>query len=270
MHHQQRVCKMVVSWTVCKRGRLLQTLLSVGPRLLVQVALLAAFLYFFGFPAVARFAKKGVMVVETSKDTNGIPIPAITVSAMGQISGDTCFHRNASIEDCLEDNTLKKSDILKGNAILGMKRQKKINLTKELVTEDFTSTWDGRYYTLRLPFNIGPDDNQDQIFLGFIVEKNYFASWNCIVQNFPEYFSEFPEYFSEFPRVFFRIFLEYCLNHKIKLTEDLFVLVVCSIFPNIPQYFSEIFVVFFWIFWTFLTCGVFFQFCPTKRWEPGC
>ena len=111
------------------------------------------------------------MVVETSKDTNGIPIPAITVSAMGQISGDTCFHRNASIEDCLEENTLYKSDILKGNAILGMKRQKKINLTKELVTEDFTSTWDGRYYTLRLPFKIGPDDNQDQFFLGFIVGK---------------------------------------------------------------------------------------------------
>ena len=165
------------------------------------------------------------MVVQTSKDTNGIPIPAITVSAMGQISADTCFHRNASIEDCLEDNTLKKSDILKGNAILGMKRQKNINLTKELVTEDFTSTWDGRYYTLRLPFNIGPDDNQDQIFLGFIVEKNNFASWNCIVQNFPEHFFRIS-------RVFFRIsqsiFLEYCLNHKIKLTEDLFVLVVCT------------------------------------------
>ena len=261
---------MVVSWTVCKRGRLLQTLLSVGPRLLVQVALLAAFLYFFGFPAVARFAKKGVMVVETSKDTNGIPIPAITVSAMGQISGDTCFHRNASIEDCLEDNTLKKSDILKGNnAILGMKRQKKIILTKELVTEDFTSTWDGRYYTLRLPFNIGPDDNQDQIFLGFIVEKNYFASWNCIVQNFPEYFSEFPEYFSEFPRVFFRIFLEYCLNHKIKLTEDLFVLVVCSIFPNIPQYFSEIFVVFFLDFLDFSNLWSIFSILSNKKMGTG-
>ena len=131
------------------------------------------------------------MVVQTSKDTNGIPIPAITVSAMGQISPDTCFHRIASIEDCLEDNTLKKSDILKGNAILGMKRQKNINLTKELVTEDFTSTWDGRYYTLRLPFNIGPDDNQDQIFLGFIVEKKLF----CLLEL----------YCSEFPRVFFRI-----------------------------------------------------------------
>ena len=55
--------------------------------MLVQVALLAAFLYFFGFPAVARFAKKGVMVVETSKDTNGIPIPAISLAAVGQITG---------------------------------------------------------------------------------------------------------------------------------------------------------------------------------------
>ena len=161
----------------------MQTLLSVGPRLLVQVFLLTAFLYFFGFPAVARFAKKGVMVVETSKDTSGIPIPAITVSAMGQISGDTCFHRNASIEDCLEENTLYKSDILKGNAILGMKRQKKINLTKELVTEDFTSTWAGRYFTLRLPFKIGPDSNQDQFYLGLNTNLTY-----TVFVHDPEYF----------------------------------------------------------------------------------
>ena len=42
-----------------------QTLITLGPRILVQVVLLTTFLYFFGFPAVARFAKKEVMVVET-------------------------------------------------------------------------------------------------------------------------------------------------------------------------------------------------------------
>ena len=155
-------------WSLLKQ-RLRDTLVSVGPRLIVQVCLLAAFLYFFGFPAVARFAKKGVVVVETEKDTDGIPFPAITLSAVAQITNDTCFNKNESIEDCIEKNTINCSDILKPS-VLGFRRQKEIDFTKDL-TEDFTSTWDGRYYTLRLPFKIGPDDNQDQFFLGFIVGK---------------------------------------------------------------------------------------------------
>ena len=74
-----------------------------APRLIVQVSLLIAFLHFFGVPAIARFARKGVVVVETARDTDGIPIPAITLAAFGQITDDACFHKNASIEDCFEN-----------------------------------------------------------------------------------------------------------------------------------------------------------------------
>ena len=172
---------MVSSWTVCKK-EWLQTLISLGPRLLVQVSLLAAFLYFFGFPAVARFSKKGVMVVETSKDTNGIPIPAITVSAMGQISGDTCFHRNASIEDCLEENTLNRSDLLK-NVVLGFHNREKIELRQEFLSEDFTSVWAGRYFTLNLPLKIGPNYSKDQLF--FSLHSN--LTFTVFVHD-PDYF----------------------------------------------------------------------------------
>ena len=161
----------------------LQTLISLGPRLVVQLILFVAFLYFFGFPAVGRFTKKGVMVVETSKDTNGIPIPAITLAAVGQITNDTCFHQNASIDVCLEENTLNRSDILKGNAILGFTRQKEINLTQEFLTEAFTSTWAGRYYTLSLPLKIGPDSYQDQLFLALNTNLTY-----TVFVHDPEYF----------------------------------------------------------------------------------
>ena len=169
-------------WTILKR-RLQKTLFSMqAPRLIVQVSLLIAFLHFFGIPAIARFAKKGVVVVETARDTDGIPIPAITLAAFGQITDDACFHKNASIEDCFEKNTLNRSDILK-SVILGYSRQQKINLTQEILTEDFTTSWVGRFFTLNLPLKIGPNDWEDQIFLGL----NTNLTCTVFVHD-PEYF----------------------------------------------------------------------------------
>ena len=115
-----------------------QRWISLGPRLMVQVLLLATFLYFFGFLAVTRFERNDVIVVQTTKDTNGIPIPAISLAAVGQIIGDTCFQTNASIEDCIEQNTINRSQILK-RVFVGYKRMRKINLTPEILSEDFTS-----------------------------------------------------------------------------------------------------------------------------------
>ena len=175
-----RPCWPLWPWPLLKQ-RLRDTLVSVGPRLIVQLCLLAAFLYFFGFPAVARFAKKGVVVVETEKDTDGIPFPAITLSAVAQITNDTCFNNNESIEDCIEANTLNCSDILKPS-VLGFRRQKEIDFTKDL-TEDFTSTWAGRYFTLRLPINIGPNPDEYQLYLG--LNKN--LTFYVFVHD-PDYF----------------------------------------------------------------------------------
>ena len=163
--HQQIVTGMggCLYWTMWK-PRWQETLVFLAPRLIVQLFLLAAFLHFFGFPAVARFAKKCVMVVETEKDTDGIPFPALTLVSVGQITDDTCFWKNESIEDCIEENTLNLSDIIKSSH-LGFTRQKKISLTQEFVREDFTSVWAGRYYTLNLPMKIGPNSTY-QFFLG--------------------------------------------------------------------------------------------------------
>ena len=48
-------------------------------RLLLQILLVTTFLNFFGLPAIKKYQRKEVMVVETSKDTDGIPLPAITL-----------------------------------------------------------------------------------------------------------------------------------------------------------------------------------------------
>ena len=149
-----------------------QTLITLGPRILVQVVLLTTFLYFFGFPAVERFSKKEVMVVETTKDTRGIPSPAITIAVVNQIKNDSCFDTDASIEHCLERDTLNRSEVLR-RVIIGWRRKKEINLTQENLREDFTLNYAGRYFTLDLPMKIGPDYHEDELFLELNTNQTY-------------------------------------------------------------------------------------------------
>ena len=122
------------------------------------------------------------MVVETTKDTKGIPSPEITISVVNQIKNDSCFDKNASIEHCLERDTLERSEILR-RVIIGWRRKKEINLTQENLREDFTFNYAGRYYTLDLSMKIGPDDFEDQLFL----ELNTNLSYTILIHD-PEYF----------------------------------------------------------------------------------
>ena len=69
----------------------LNALVSQGPRVLVQVLLLSAYLYFFGLPALEKFKAKEVMIVKTTKDTKGIPSPAFTLAVRNQFDKDTCY-----------------------------------------------------------------------------------------------------------------------------------------------------------------------------------
>ena len=119
----------------------------------VQVLLLTTFLHFFGFPAISRFEKKEVLVVEATKETGGIPLPAITIAVVNQIKDDSCFDKNASIERCVERDTLDRSEMLR-RVVIGSVLKKEMNLTHENVREDFTLNYGGRYYTLHLPINI--------------------------------------------------------------------------------------------------------------------
>ena len=140
----------------------LQSCLPSGPRLILQIILLAIFLHFFGLPAVEKYLKQDVMIVETRKDTDGIPLPAITIS--GVVNQEVpCFSQNLSI-GCIEANTQNLSEILNG-VLLGYGKKEAIILDQNYVSEDFTSVWAGRQYTLKIPLKIGPDYLEDQFFL---------------------------------------------------------------------------------------------------------
>ena len=149
-----------------------QSFLSQVARILVQVALLIAFLHFFGLPAIARFAKMDIMVVETTKQTNGIPVPAITITAPSQIKGHSCFDGNSSIDVCLERITHKQSNLLK-SVVLGFRDKKEILITDGIIRSDYTYSRPGIYSTLTLQMKIGPNVRKDQLFIGLNTNLTY-------------------------------------------------------------------------------------------------
>ena len=61
-----------------------QVLLTKMMRPVLQLILLAIFLFFFGLPAIETFGQKKVIVEEERRDTNGIPCPAVTIAARTQ------------------------------------------------------------------------------------------------------------------------------------------------------------------------------------------
>ena len=148
-----------------------KSFISQVARILIQVALLVIFLHFFGLPAIARFAKMDVMIVETMKQTNGIPVPAITITVPNQIDGHSCFNGNSSIDACLERITPKQSNVLK-SVVLGWDK-KEILITDENIRSDYTDPWTGIYWTLTLPMKIGPDLYKDQLFIGLNTNLTY-------------------------------------------------------------------------------------------------
>ena len=101
------------------------------------------------------------------RDSNGIPFPAITISAWIQEQPGKCYDINQSakaIEKCIEENSLTISDLFKG-IIRGFDGQLSLNVSKDMWTEDSTNYWAGRYYTLNFPLTIGPNDETDQIYI---------------------------------------------------------------------------------------------------------
>ena len=144
-----------------------KTLLRSAARPALQIILLVTFLCFFGLPAIKTYQKKEVMVVESKRESNGIPLPAITLSAWMQEEPGKCYQRNQSAgatEKCIEENSLTRSDLFKG-IIKGFDLQMPLNVTEDMWTEDSTTYWTGRHFTLNLPLTIGPDDDTDEIYI---------------------------------------------------------------------------------------------------------
>ena len=151
-------------------------------RFALQICLLAIFLHFFGLPAVRKFFKREVMVVKTTKDTQGLPAPSISVClpSFGHPLPDKCFDSIDSIEECVRENTYNRSQTV-SDILLGFTKRKSFSGASEVFNEDYTGAT--KYYTLKLNSTIGTDGSKDQIFL--LLHRNFVYT---IFIHDPDYF----------------------------------------------------------------------------------
>ena len=122
---------------------IMRSKIMVFVKLLLQILLLLIFLQFFGLPAISKYHQKDVMIVESTKDTEGIPLPAISLmfaaSAPEIQKYRSCYQLNVSIIDCLETNAPNVSTILK-KTLFGYKKKKTLYLSKKNTIGDGGST----------------------------------------------------------------------------------------------------------------------------------
>ena len=142
-------------------------------RFLFQLVLFTIFLYFFGLPAVEKYCRKEVILVETIKNEDGIHAPAITIALPDQLEEDVFERCNTSIEACIMASTFNSTNLI-DSVLLGYERRMSLNLTNEgLLSEEFNQIWAGRYFTINLPMQIGPDDDEDQLYIGLYPQFVY-------------------------------------------------------------------------------------------------
>ena len=102
------------------------------------MSLFAVFFCFFGLPAIEKYKDYDVIVVEKTKFTKGIPLPAITIVVSDQLFGfdyDSCYNMSASaIDECINANSKNWSHIIKG-VTQGFVRKKSLSITSNLVKE---------------------------------------------------------------------------------------------------------------------------------------
>ena len=138
-------------------------------RIFLQILLLATFLHFFGMPAIHKYNKKEVMVLETIKDTDGIPLPALSLMFSKEATEThqfkSCYDGlNVSIVDCLKTSTSNVSAILK-KALFGYENRRTIFLGENNVSESLATSRTGLIFTLNLHLKIGPNDSETRFFL---------------------------------------------------------------------------------------------------------
>ena len=132
-----------------------------GSKVILQTVLFVIFIFYFGLPSVEKYQKKNVMVVNSVKNTNGIPIPAISIRIFENLAEyESCLYKNTStVESCLDGSAQNWTQII-SSVVLGLTRKKTIDLTNVEMQEDFTHVFSPRILTLKLPYTLGPDDSQ--------------------------------------------------------------------------------------------------------------
>ena len=134
-------------------------------RAFLQIVLFAIFISYFGLPAVKKYRKMDVIMVNSMENTDGIPIPAITIDIADTSGYESCLFKNAStVKRCLDESVKNWTPTVRA-IVLGYKERKNISLKADMIQEGFSHTYSGSLLTLKLPYKIGPDDMEDQLFI---------------------------------------------------------------------------------------------------------
>ena len=157
-----------------------------GSKVILQTVLFVIFISYFGLPSVEKYQKKNVMMVNSVKNTNGIPIPAISIVVLDNATGyESCLFKNTSlVERCIDESAKNWTQII-SSVVLGLTRKKIIDLTNGTMEEGFTHVLSPSILTLNLPYRIGPRDRDDQLFI--LLDPKYNGQYEIFVHD-PEVF----------------------------------------------------------------------------------
>ena len=158
-----------------------------GSKVILQIVLFVIFIFYFGLPSVEKYQKKNVMMVNSVKNTKGIPIPAISIVVLDNATKyESClFDKNASmVEGCLDESAKNWTQIIR-SVVLGLTRKKIIDLTNKEMEEGFTHVLSPSILTLNLPHRIGTYDRDDQLFI--LLDPKYNGQYEIFVHD-PEVF----------------------------------------------------------------------------------
>ena len=166
----------------------MQCTLLYGAKVLIQLLLIIIFAVYFGHPALERYLAKHVRIETMKSETGGIPAPAITIVVYSPHTRNgwrTEIKDNqddfkliqphcgeaTDIGKCIEDKTFDENEAFE-NVLLGFSSKTSL-LSVFLATEDFTSTYRGRSYTLNINHNINPEAATSQFLISFKKRNNY-------------------------------------------------------------------------------------------------
>ena len=161
-------------------------LLKGTSRVILQIVLFLIFIFYFGLPSVQKYQKKNVMMVNNVINTNGIPIPAISIVVLDNATRyESCLFKNTSlVERCIDESAKNWTQII-SSVVLGLTRKKIVDLTNGKMEEGFTHLLSPSILTLNLPYKIGPYDRDDQLFI--LLDPKYDGQYEIFVHD-PEVF----------------------------------------------------------------------------------
>ena len=142
-------------------------------KILFQICLFVLFFYFFGLDSLKRYLKYEVVVLNSEKQLDGIPVPSVTFCAKNPNTGigfqknytDSEALLNGNVLDiicknsepkkCIEDETFNMSMVITSVSLVFYETDQKPD--RSLWTPHYTWTQTGLCYTYNSSLRLGSD-----------------------------------------------------------------------------------------------------------------